>query len=292
MMFESLKGFATSNFGWIVDKYPEFFSTLKENLPKADMKISHRTYASLVIFISIVMLFLSFIISFITLGIVKISILLRFFYSIFTSFLVAIVTFLIFIFYPSQKADRRKKDIETNLPFALTHMGAIAESGIPPYVVFRLISRFKEYGEISKEIGKIVKSVDEFGVDPLTAVKEVAKRTPSDQFKQILLGFATTVEAGGNIKIFLKTVGEEALFDWRMKREKFLHQLSTIAEFYTGILIAAPLFIISLFAVMNMIQPTLAGFGIFDLMKLSIYILVPLINIGFLFFLSTIEVKI
>jgi flagellar protein FlaJ len=291
-MLESIKGFASSNFSWIVERYPEFFSVVKDNLPKADMKIGYKTYVSLVILFSLVIFISGLFVSFLALSIIQIHILLRIIYSFFASFLLAVVGFVVFIFYPLQKSDRRKKDIEANLPFALTHMGAIAESGIPPYVVFRLISRFKEYGEISKEMEKVVRNIEEFGVDPLTAVKEVANRTPSDKFKQVLLGFATTIEAGGNIKTFLKTMGEQALFEWRIKREKFLQQLTTIAEFYTGILIAAPLFIISLFAVMNMIQPTLGGFEIFDLMKLSIYVLVPLINITFLIFLSGIEVRI
>jgi flagellar protein FlaJ len=291
MMLESVKGFATSNFGWVVDKYPEFFSVIKDSLPKADIRISHRTYVSIVILFSLIIFISSLIVSFVALSVVQTHILLKILYSFFASFFIAVVAFVVFIFYPSQKAERRKRDIESNLPFALTHMGAIAESGIPPYVVFRLISNFKEYGEISREMGKIVKNIDDFGVDPLTAVKEVANKTPSDQFKQVLLGFITTIEAGGNIKTFLKTMGEQALFEWRIKREKFLQQLTTVAEFYTGILIAAPLFIISLFAVMNMIQPTLGGFGIFDLMKLSIYVLVPAINIGFLLFLSGIEVQ-
>jgi flagellar protein FlaJ len=291
-MLESIKGFATSNFSWVVEKYPELFSTVKENLSKADMKISYRTYVSLVIFISIISFFSSILISFIALSIIKVEILPRIFYSFFASFFISMATFLVFIFYPSQRAEKRKRSIEANLPFAITHMGAIAESGIPPYVVFRLISKFKEYGEISREMEKIVRNIDEFGVDPLTAVKEVANKTPSDAFRQILLGFITTIEAGGDVKIFLKSVGEEALFEWRMKREKFNQQLTTISEFYISILMTAPLFIISLFAVMNMIQPTLAGFGIFELMKLGIYILVPLINIGFLLFLSGVEVQV
>jgi flagellar protein FlaJ len=291
-MLDSLKGFATSNFGWIAEKYPEFFLVVKENLPKADMKIGYRTYVSLVVFFSLLMFISGFLITFIALSIIKIDILPRLFYSFFSSFLIAVVTLLVFIFYPSQKAERRRRNIEANLPFAITHMGAIAESGIPPYVVFRLISRFKEYGEISREMEKIIRNIDEIGVDPLTAVKEVANKTPSDSFRQMLLGFITTIEAGGNVKIFLKSVGEEALFEWRMKREKFHQQLTTISEFYISILMTAPLFIISLFAVMNMIQPTLAGFGIFELMKLGIYILVPLINIGFLLFLSGVEVQV
>jgi len=292
MMWESIKGIATSNFGWITDKYPEFFMTVKDNLPKADMKIAYRTYVSLVVMISLVMFAVSIVVSFIALTIIKTDILMRILYSIFASVFIALSTFLVFVFYPSQRIDQRKKDIDSNLPFVLTHMGAVAESGIPPYVIFKLISRFKEYGEASKEMEKIVTNIDTFGIDPLSSIKEVAGKTPSDSFKQVLLGFVTTTEAGGNIKTFLKAVGEQALFEWRMKREKFLQQLDTVAEFYTGILIAAPLLLISLFAVMNMIQPTIAGFGVFDLMKMSIYIIVPALNIAFILFLGGIEVQI
>jgi archaellum biogenesis protein FlaJ (TadC family) len=292
MMLESIKGFATSNFSWVVDKYPEFFATVRENLPKADMKIAHRTYVSLVVLLSVTMFILGLVVSFIALTMFETPLLMRIIYSFFASVLFAFTSFIVFIFYPMQRANVRKKDIEVNLPFVLTHMGAVAESGVPPYVIFKLISEFKEYGEISKETAKIVKNIDSFGMNPLTSIKEVAEHTPSDSFKQVLLGFVTTTEAGGNIKTFLKTIGDQALFEWRMKREKFLQQLSTLAEFYTGILIAAPLFIISLFAVMNMIQPTIAGLGILDLMKMSIYIAIPFINIAFLLFLSGVEVQI
>jgi len=292
MMLESIKGFATSKFSWIVDKYPEFFATVRENLSKANIKMAHRTYVSLVILVSVSALILGLAVSFVALTIFETPIVMRIIYSLFASILFAFSSFVVFIFYPVQRASVRRKDMEANLPFVLTHMGAVAESGIPPYVIFKLISEFKEYGELSKETGKIVRNIDSFGIDPLTSIKEVADHTPSDSFKQILMGFVTTTEAGGNIKTFLKTVGDQALFEWRMKREKFLQQLSTIAEFYTGILIAAPLFIISLFAVMNMIQPTIAGFGIFDLMEMSIYIIVPFVNIAFLMFLGGIEVQI
>lgn len=292
MMFESIKGFATYRFSWLVDKYPDLFSNIKDTLPKANIKITYRTYISLAILASVISTVLGLSASFIILTILNFNILMRIVYSTIASFSTGFITFLILILYPTQIAEKRKKNIESNLPFVLTHMGAVVESGIPPYVIFRLISEFKEYGEVSKEMGKIVRNIDTFGIDPLTSIKQVAEDTPSKSLKQALLGFVTTTESGGNIKIFLKSVSEQALFDWRMKREKFLQQLSTVSEFYTGILIAAPLFIISLFAVMNMIQPTIAGFGIFDLIKISTYIVVPVVNILFLLFLEGIEVQI
>lgn len=287
----SLKGFATQLFGGLADRYSEMFTFVKISLPKADIKIPFRTYMSMVFLFSSISFVLSLAILGTILGVVNVSILMRIAYLIFLPLLMASVIFLLLTFYPYQKTLSRKKNIESNLPFVLTHMGAIAESGIPPYVIFRLISEFEEYGEISKEMGKIVRNIETFGIDPLTAVKEVAERTPSSDFSQILQGFVTTTESGGDIKLFLKNAGEQALFDWRIRREKFLQQLSAYAEFYTGILIAAPLFIIALFAVMNMIQPNIGGYDILFLTKLSIYMIIPIVNISFLAFLRGVEVE-
>lgn len=285
------KGFATSLFGSLVDKYKDMFIFVKESLLKADIKIPFRAYMSMVFLTGVIAYFGSLITLIIALQIIEVPLLMMIVYCIFVPIMVAVACVSILTFYPYQKMLSRRKNIETNLPFVLTHMGAIAESGIPPYVIFRLISEFEEYGEISKEMKKIVRNIDAFGVDPLTAVRQAAERTPSDSFKQILLGFVITTESGGNVKAFLKNAGQQALFEWRIRREKFLQQLSAYAEFYTGILIAAPLFIIALFAVMNMIQPTIAGFSILDLMKLSIYIIVPVLNAGFILFLRGVEVE-
>jgi len=287
-----IKGFVTKTFGPIVDRYGNMFSLVRDYLPRADIKIAFRTYMSLAFFFCLLTYLFSLITVFYVMKfILKVSLFMLINYMIFVPIMITLIAFVIFIFFPYQKTSSRRRDIETNLPFVLTHMGAVAESGIPPYVIFKLISQFKEYGEVSAEMKKIVRNVDMFGLDPLSAVKQIAEKTPSDSFKQILLGFVTTTESGGNIKTYLKNAGDQALFEWRMKRERFLQQLSAYAEFYTGLLIAAPLFIISLFAVMNMIQPTIGGYTILDLMKLSIYVIVPVMNGAFLMFLRGMEVE-
>jgi len=288
----SYKGLATLLFSDFVDKYEKFFEIVKDNLPKADMKIAFRTYMSIVFLFSIAIYFISLIATIVVLFFLKTSLILEIAYVIFIPMLAGMMGLIFFVFYPMQRAGSRRKNIESNLPFVLTHMGAIAESGVPPYVIFRLISQFSEYGEVAKEMSKVVRNIEQFGIDPLTAVKEVAEKTPSDSFREIMLGFVTTTESGGNIKIFLKSAGQQVLFEWRIRRERFLQQLSAYAEFYTGLLIAAPLFIIALFSVLNQIQPTLSGYNILDLMKLSIYLIVPIVNSTFLLFLRGVEVEI
>lgn len=285
------KGLATSLFGDTIDKYKGVFAFVKDSLPKTDIKIPFRTYMSTVLLTSLIAYAGTLVALIAALIILEVSLLMTIVYCIFVPFLVAIVCLVMLSIYPYQRMFSRKKNIEANLPFVLIHMGAVAESGIPPYVIFRLISEFKEYGEVSNEMKKIVRNIDMFGIDPLTAVRQAAEKTPSDSFKQVLLGFVTTTESGGDVKTFLKTAGQQSLFEWRIRRERFLQQLSAYAEVYTGLLIAAPLFIIALFAVMNMIQPTLGGYGILDLMKLSIYLVVPLLNGGFILFLRGVEVE-
>lgn len=288
------KALAVSLFGGLADKFHESFIITKNSILAAGIRLPFRIYLSIAFLVSLLTYVAALIVLVVLFGmnIIKVMAIAKVVFLIFIPVVAAAVAFGTMIVYPSQLAISRKRNMETNLPFVLTHMGAIAESGVPPYIIFKLVSQFEDYGDIAKEMKKIVKNVDEFGVDPLTAVKDVAEKTPSDSFKQILLGFVTTVESGGDIKLYLKSTGQQSLFEWRTRREQFLQQLSAYAEFYTGLLIAAPLFIISLFAVMNMIQPTIGGFNILDLTKLSIYLLVPALNIGFLIFLRGVEVEI
>ncbi|MEM0473571.1 MAG: type II secretion system F family protein [Candidatus Aenigmatarchaeota archaeon] len=279
-------------FGFVPENYPELFKQLNSEFPKSGMKTPKKVYNSIVIMNSFIAFLLGLIIVFVFKSFNEVNIFSFIVYLIFVPIIFFLIGFVVSYFYPIQKAVSRRANIEANLPFVVAHMGSIASSGIPPSAVFKLLAKFKEYGVLSDEMEKIVTNIEVFGLDPVTSMKEVAKRTPSEKFKQVLLGFASTIESGGSLKFYLKNMSEQTLFHWKIKREKYIQQLSTYAEFYTGILIAAPLFIISLFSVMNMIEPNLGGIGIFQLMKISIYVLIPILNIVFILFLSATQVEI
>ncbi len=278
--------------GWVSDKYPDIIKPVESTLPKSGIGIPPKNYVSAVVLTTLISYIISLIVfPLLVLTVLKLNIFLTTLSIVFIPFLVAIMIFMVGMFYPYQLVLSRKKSIETNLPFAISHMGSIASSGIPPQAVFKLLSEFKEYDVLAEEMQKITRNIEVFGLDPMTALREVAKRTPSDRFKQLLQGLTTTMEGGGDMKTYLKNAGEQSLFTWRMKRQKYLEQLSTYAEFYTGILIASPLFLISLFSIMNMIQPQLGGFEISELMKISVYLIIPALNLGFLLFLHMTQVE-
>jgi len=286
-----LTSFATRIFGPIVEKNENLFAPLKDSFQKADIKMPFISYASLMLFFSFLTFIYVFVFSYFVFLLFQREILVSIFYSFFAALLSSVLVFFVAYSYPIQRVSSRKRNIEVNLPFVIIHMGALVEAGLPPYQMFKLISSFEDYGEVAKEFSKIVRNIEQFGLDPLTAIKEVANRCPSDELQQLLMGFVTTTESGGNIKLYLKTVGEQTLFDYRKRRERYIRTLDMLSEIYTGIVISAPLFMVAMLAIMNMIQPTIGGWTIKDLAWLGTYFLVPALNIGFLLFLFTMEVE-
>lgn len=277
---------ANALFGPTVDKYGDQFEELKDDLKKADMDVLYRTYVSKMFLYSVVTFLVGMVsgIAYTVSNFSSIPVAIRFVFGF--PMALSVIVFGFMYIYPSQKAKRRKNDIEENLPFALNHLSAIATSGIPPSSMFELLNGFEEYGAISEEAGEISRRVNVFGEDLTTALREVAENSPSEDWSEVLYGMLSTVETGGNMEDYIKEKAEEALFDFKMEREKEIERLSTYASFYTAILIAAPVFLVVILAVMNLLGGQLLGFAIRDLMWMGIHIIIPVINTLFIIFLA------
>jgi len=274
-----------SAFGWLVENYIENFEPLKQHIRGARINVLLKTWVSIIFFTSLIAYFagLAFVI---ILGMfIEFYILLYIVMIVFIPVLVASFTFLIFYIYPMQKAKSRASSIENNLPFAITHMAATASSGIPPEFMFSIIGQFKEYGEISKEAQMVVKNIKTFGSSSVAAMKSVAMQTPSPRLREVLLGITSTIETGGNLPAYLKEMSDKALFDYRIKREKYLKTLSTYADIYTALLVAAPLFLLATMATMSIIGGDIMGFTTSQIVTIMTWIMLPVMNIGFLLFI-------
>lgn len=198
-----------------------------------------------------------------------------------------LAVFWIGFYYPTNMLNRASGDIEANMPFAINHMAAVVSSGAKPSAMFEFLSKNKEYGEISKEAGYIFRNIKVLGMDMTTAIKEVADRTPNKKFSEFLYGLVSEIKGGGEMKSYLSKAAEDSLFDYRIRREKYLSLLSNYADIYIAVLIVAPLFFIAILSIMSMIGGQIAGFGIRSLIELGVYALLPLLNVVFLVFVHT-----
>jgi len=284
------KKLATKTFGKTADKYSKHFKHLKFSLVSADAKVLFRTYLSILFFLTSFVFILTFIINLDFSLYLQLSIPLTLIGLVTVPSFFASLTFLIIYTYPSSIAKRRKSDIEKNLPFAINHMAAVAESGAPPSTIFKVLSRFKEYGEISKDAERLVRNIEFFGLDETAALREIITKTPSSSFRNLLQGILTTIQTGGSLKRFLREELEKTMFEYRIKRERYIQQLSLYGDFYTALLIAAPLVFIIILTVLSVLGGTLFGLTMEELINLGMIVLV-ILNIIFLSFIHSTQLR-
>jgi len=273
---------AKATFGWLAEKTIDNFDPLRPHLKGARIKVLIKIWVSVIFLSSFVAYFASLAAVLIFGMFFDIFYLIYWIMLIFIPILASAFTFLSLYVYPMQRAKSRAKSIENNLPFAITHMSAIASSGIPPEFMFSLIAGFKE---ISEEANMIVKNIRTFGSSSVAAMKNIATQTPSRQLKEILIGISSTIETGGNLSAYLKEMSDKALFDYKIKREKYIKTLSTYADIYTALLVAAPLFLLSTMAIMSIIGGDIMGLSTSQIVTLMTWLLLPFMNITFLAFI-------
>ncbi len=258
---------------------------LREEIVKSNLSILFELYVGRMIFLGILTFLVTFSFMFATFLFIGAPVLLALVGGLITGFATSFIVLTIYHSYPFHLLTSKKNSIEGNLPFAINHMAAISASGVPPFVTFKLLTNIPEYGEVANESKRIVRNVEAFGMDVVSAMRNVAERTPSAEFRQMIFGIISTIETGGDLRKFLDNSAKEALFNYRLKREKYMQTLSTYADFYTAVLIAAPLFFVSVLSVMSLVGGSVFGLSIPDAMRIGVYAMIPLMNIMFIMFI-------
>jgi flagellar protein FlaJ len=288
--YSFLKMVAIKLFGRVSDKFSSSFVSLKEALVTANARILFRTYLSLAFFFAFITFVATFLMTLLFVINFKLNLIFALFGLLIVPLFFASLTFFMIFVYPFSVSQTRRRDIEANLPFALTHMAAVSESGAPPLTIFKILSKFSEYGELSKEADKIARNVELFGLDEISALKESANKTSSPELKDVLEGMIVTIQSGGSLKSYLIEESGKAMFEYTIKREKYNQLLSTYADIYTALLIAAPMIFIVVLAALNIMGGNMFGFTIQELMIIGTLALATL-NLIFLTFLSLTQPK-
>jgi len=285
-----IKKIAIKMFGRFADKYAAYFLPIKESLTSADMRILFRTYVSLMLFSSFLTFSVIFAITLLFSMILRIDLIFAILGLLIIPSFFASITFFLIYSYPVSVKETRKRDIEANLPFALTHMAAIAESGAPPLTIFKILSQFEEYGEVTKEAGKIRRDVEVFGLDALSALKDRVQKTPSSSFRDILQGILTTIQSGGDVKSYLMEEAKKSMFDYTVKKEKYNQLLSVYADLYTALLLAAPMIFIVVLSMLAVFRGNMFNLSLNEILNIGILSL-AFMNMIFLTFLHITQPK-
>ena len=194
------------------------------------------------------------------------------------------ITFGALYIYPSIERRSLSSRIDGELPFVVIHMGSISGSGVEPTQIFRIVGLSKEYPHTKGEIRKVINQINVYGYDLITALKNIARITPSQKLSELLGGMASAITSGGNMRTFFEKRAETLLLNYRIERENFTKVAETFMDLYISIVIATPM-ILLLLLVMISVSGIGVGLGV-NQMTLLIIFIVAIVNIVFLWILS------
>ena len=197
-----------------------------------------------------------------------------------------------FYVYPIYRADMLKRELEDELPFTTGYMAILASAGVSPEKMFYSLSDLSVPLAVTAEAKDVIRDVNLFGSDIISALEETANRTPSQRFRETIEGLITTIHSGGNLAAYLREKSKEYMKLKRINLKKYSDTLSMLSEVYVTLLLTGPLFLVIMLVVMSMLGG--GGFGIIspDLMlELLTYVGIPLGAIAFLVILDTVSPK-
>ena len=189
---------------------------------------------------------------------------------------------------PASLAKKRGRAIDKKISGAMSFVSAMASADVPVDVIFKELSKQAVYGEVAKEAEWITRDTELLGVDILTAITNAAQRSPSTKLQDFLQGVVTTSRSGGQLKPYFLLKAEQFEKEDRLEMRKKMETLGLLAESFVTVVVAFPLFLVVIMAIMALISKTGSGF-VLTLLYVVVALMIPLSQFGFIFVIWNME---
>jgi flagellar protein FlaJ len=283
-LLESLEAWSFRFFGRLAPSFLKNVFEFKAYLEKAKIKIYPETYVSLMFFIAVL-----------TLPVSIVSMAIVYFYGFVPIIFLIPLPFYVmagFLVVPMSKASDRASNLEREMPFAAAYISVMASGGIAPYTSFKRLADVQLLPAMNGEAGEIIKDVEIFGIDPLTAIERAAKENPLDIFKDFLAGYASTVIIGGDIGHFLERKAEDIFKARAMRVKAAAERLGMLLETFIIVNVMMSLCFYIMFSVENIgVSGAGAGGGSTSGIILYTYIFSPMLSMMFIYLAHSMQPK-
>ncbi len=279
-LLKKLEGMSFRLFGGLAPFFNKHVYQFKDMLERARIKIYHETYVSLMLFTALLSL--------------PISVIAAVFLLLFgftpLLFLIPFPLYIVagFVLVPMSKASDRAFGLEREMPFASAYVSVMASGGIAPYASFKRLTKVDLMPAMRGEAREIVKDVEVFGRDPLSALEQAAKKNPLDVFRDFLSGYASTVIIGGDIGHFLERKAEEIFKTRAMRVKAAAERLGMLLETFIIVMVMMSLCFYILFSVDSIYS---TGVSIYSGIILYTYLFTPLLSVMFVYLAHSMQPK-
>ena len=256
---------------------------LEESLLKAHMKIRPEEYVAFIYMTAVVLAAISIVMGIII--IVLFMFLDMFLIGLMIGILLpAVLPFMAMFLLkamPASKAKSRGRDIDKRISGSMSFISAMASANVPVDMIFKELSRQPVYGEIKNEAEWITRDTELLGIDILSAIKQGALRSPSIKFQDFLQGVVTTSRSGGQLKPYFLMKAEEYEKENKLDMKSTMETLSMLAESFVTVVVAFPLFLVVILAIMAIVGGNAANTVM--VLFLVIGLMIPISQFGFIF---------
>jgi flagellar protein FlaJ len=260
------------------------FKDLEMNLQRAGLKINFRAYISLTVFTTLLATVSVFVaMPLVLMAVFGLTLLPAVLFGFGVTLLSGVSVICGFYFYPLYLADKHKREVEDELPFTTGYMAILANAGVSPEKIFSSLANLNQPLAASAEAKDIVRHVNLFGLDIISALEKTSKRTPSEKLQQIFEGIISTMHSGGNLAVFLQDKFRAYIRLRKITLKKYSDTLSILAEMYVALLLTAPLLFVIMLSVMSIMGGgSMGGLSSDILLKLLTYLGLPVCSLIFL----------
>ena len=277
---ETLEAWSFRLFGRIAPAFLKNVVEFKDYLERAKIRIYPETYVSLMFFIA-----------FLTLPISVVSIVILYLYLFVPAIFLVPLPFYVmigFLLIPMSRAGERASNLEREMPFASAYISVMASGGIAPYTSFKRLSEVELMPAMKSEAREIIKDVEIFGIDPLTAIENASKKNPLDVYKDFLSGYASTVIIGGDIGHFLERKAEDIFKTRALRVKAAAERLGMLLETFIIVMVLMSLCFYILFSVESIYS---VGISSFSGIILYTYLFTPMLSMMFIYLAHSMQPK-
>ena len=280
-LLNTLEAWSYRIFGRISPKFLSGVFEFKDYLGKAGIKIYPETYVSLMFFVALL-----------TLPVSIVALVLLYFTKLLPLiFLVPMPAYVMvgFIVTPMSRASERASALEREMPFAATYITVMASGGIPPYMSFKRLTDVELLPAMRKEARHLIRDVEIFGVDPLSALENAGRNNPLDIFRDFVSGYASTVIIGGDVIHFLETKAQDIFKTRSLRVHAAAERLGMLLESFIIIMVLMSLCFYILFSVESIYSTGMdMGSGVI----MYTYVFTPLLSVVFLYLAHGMQPKV
>ncbi len=188
---------------------------------------------------------------------------------------------------PGGKAKSRGRDIDKRISGVMSFISAMASANVPVDVIFKELSKQDVYGEIQNEAEWITRDTELLGIDILTAIRRGSLRSPSIKFQDFLQGVVTTTTSGGQLKPYFIMKAEQFEKENKLMMKQTMETMAMMAESFVTVVVAFPLFLVVILAIMAIIGGNAASTT--NILFMVIGIMIPASQFGFIFVIWSIS---